>query len=146
MLFRSRWEYHWLHADGRKLITGSVCVETLPGIDPGIVESMRAALRAIIEAKKESERKAKQAAQVAEVVVLHAELRGLIEARWGAKLRYAREVGGWLPPDVYDAVQSASYYRGEMARSRMLKSARGQADCLRTAIRAFKARHDASTG
>lgn len=137
-----RWEYHWLHKDGRKLITGSVCVENLPGISAEILRLMCEALAKILEARKEDERKAKEAARAAEVQAFLAELQGLIDARWGSQLRYAREVGGWLPADVYSAVECARYYREQLSHAKHLKTARGQADCLRAAIKAFRRQYE----
>jgi hypothetical protein len=138
-----RWEYHWTHQDGqRKLVTGSVCVESLPNIDPSIVEAMRASLKAVLEAKAEEARKAKKAQEDARVQALRAELQGLIDQKWGAALRLARESGGgWLPPDIYYKVKESEYYRHELSLSQHLKTARGQAARLEGAIKALKARY-----
>jgi hypothetical protein len=38
-----RYLYHWQHADGRMLVTGSVCVETLADLDPDGVRRIREA-------------------------------------------------------------------------------------------------------
>lgn len=136
-----RWEYHWEHEDRRRLVTGSVCVETLPDIEPATVAAMREALKKLLEARKEAERKAKAAEEDARVAALREELDAMIEKKWGRAIRYARETTGWLPPDIYGAVETSKYYREELSLARYLKTARGKIDRLKRAIEALKKRY-----
>jgi len=136
-----RWEFQWKHEDGRTLVTGSVCVENLPLIDRMIVEAMRAALVKAIQVREEAARKARAASLDAEVDALRTELRGLIEEKFGWAIRSAEAIGSaWIPHDVYSALRTSEYYRCELRRSRTLKTPRGQAECIRSAIRAFRTR------
>jgi hypothetical protein len=138
-----RWMYPWKHKDGlRSLITGSVCVDNLPGINAETVNLMREALNKLLAKRKEAQRKAKDASMTAEVVALREQLSALIEKDFGWALR----IQGWKPPDAYYASMHAAYYRGELYRSKTLKTVRGQRDVLNRAIEALEKRQNESAG
>jgi hypothetical protein len=128
-----RWMYPWKHKDGRSLITGSVCVDNLPGINAETVRMMREALERLLAERKEAERKAHAAEQDAHVAALREELRAKIYAKWGGVIEARRE-GRWLEPSRYNAYCTAEWYLGELARAKRLKSARGKIDCLTQAL------------
>jgi hypothetical protein len=118
-----RYEYHWEHTSGRKLITGSVCVEHLPFVNAATLDSMKADLDALIKRQREDRRKAEQAAQSAEVAALRAKLLGDIDRVYH---RAASWPGGWMPGDVFDEHCRRRELRGIVYKAGTLKTAKGQ--------------------
>ena len=112
-----RYLFHWQHQDGRKLITGSTCVETVPGISETSLEAIQARLEQLRIEKREAERKARDASKNAEVVTLSAALLADIEKRWG----YTKDLtyGYWLAPSDYRA--KTEYRRWVHAVKRVAK-------------------------
>jgi len=127
-----RFEYHWKHTDGRTLITGSVCVEALPGIGEGIVLRMREDLERLNCERKEAARKAKLASEEKTVMECRDRILDRLKERFprGHRLHH-EEVSGWLGADDYGARETYRYWLGLVRASLRLKTPRGQVARLR---------------
>jgi len=123
-----RYEYHWEHTSGRKLITGSVCVEHLPFVNAATLDSMKADLDALLKRQREDRRKAEQAAQSAEVAALRAKLMGDIDRVYHRVVSWP---GGWMPEEVFHQYRKRRDLRCLVQSAGTLKTARGQLRRLR---------------
>lgn len=126
-----RWLFPFTREDGARVLTGSVCVDTVPGLRPGTLDAMQGALKAHLAARREAARKAREATKAAEVQALVAEVDAAIEERFGAILRECAETRGWLSERLYRGQQDARFWKGERVRALRLKSSNGQATRLR---------------
>lgn len=128
-----RWLFIWEHiASNRKLITGSVCVENLPGITESYIEAMRQDLETAIAAKKAAARKAKEAAAQEEVTRLREETLAKIDRVYGWAMRnHEAAQGSWLPGGTYAALQDRRYYKARVQSAGKLKTGRGQINRLK---------------
>ena len=125
-----RYEYHWQHEDGRKAVTGSVCIDYIPGLSVEAVERIKAHAAAIRKAEREARKAAKVAAQVAEVVEVREQAEAALQARWGRELRMT----GWLDAYSYDLRCRACSYRSDIRSAALLKTPAGQLRRLRSVI------------
>jgi hypothetical protein len=133
-----KWLFPWRHKDGSPglVITGSVCVENVPGISPGTVERMKARIKEMEERRKEDVKKARAASEKAEVVAAEAEYEEARQAVFGRallQLKQRRERGatGWMDPELYSEASAIRWYNEKHAAARNLKSANGQAKRIR---------------
>jgi len=121
-----RYLFTWRKA-GRVVITGSVCVETAPGITQELLQAMAAGLARLKEQQAAERARARLVAQDAEVALLLTNLDAAIEQKLGPACR--RWYGGdYAPPRVYAARWRRRNCRAEMARAQRLKT---KAGCLR---------------
>jgi hypothetical protein len=122
-----RWLFPWVHpAHPRaEVITGSVCVDTVPGLSPTSVLLMKTRLEEVLSKRREDERLAREAARAARVQVLRAEVEHLFAQRYGS-LRARRMKGEWLAVgELMDFYQSQRLASALKAAGK-LKSPHGQ--------------------
>ena len=87
-----RYKFLWQHDDGRTMHTGSVCVNTLPGLDQAVLERMRGDLEALRAKAREDAKKAKAARQTQEVQELLALVNHLPAENSGRRMMAASPV------------------------------------------------------
>lgn len=131
-----RWLFIWENTTQihrRTLITGSVCVENLPGITAASIEAMKADLEGALAAKKAAAKKAREAAAQEEVTALREATLAKIERTYGWAIRWRDEnPGEWLASGTYRAIINARDYRGLVRKAGKLKTARGQINRLQS--------------
>lgn len=113
----------------KKLPTGCVCVEQLPGIEPGELAKLQAEIRRIEERKAEAKKKAKAASDTELVQACLRTVRETLEARC-AGIEARRAEGQWLGPEEYDRLQACRTERGELAKAGKLKTPSAQLKAL----------------
>jgi len=110
-----------------KITTGSTCVDTVPYLDPGSVEQMKAKLEELKAKHREDERKARQAAAEATVAKLREELEAKLKRYFGYEyLHQVKMDGGFLSASGYDSLMSCRYWLAKMRQAGNLKSAKMQ--------------------
>lgn len=113
----------------KKLPTGCVCVEQLPGIEPGELAKLQAEIRRIEERKAEAKRKAKAASDSELVQACLRTVKDTLQARC-ASVEERRAQGSWLPPEDYERLNACRFERSEIAKAAQLKSPTGQLRAL----------------
>lgn len=135
------YNFHWVRPrDGRKAITGSVCVKNVPGMTADLLARLAESEAAHKAAAAEAKKAAKKAAETAEIGSLRAEAEEAIRAFWEPFRAEWERLGhpGWLPPAIYHAHERRRVLRGLLWRSATLKTVAGQRRILREAIEAAR--------
>jgi len=129
-----RWLFPWKRKDGKGglVITGSVCVENVPGISPDTIERMRAAIAEMEERRKEDARKSREALAKEDAAAADKEWHEVYEARYGGVRREIEEHGyGYLPQSLYSERSRMLYDKNAHYRALRLKSSKVMAKRLR---------------
>lgn len=132
--------FFWEKEGHCEVVTGCVCVENVPGLDPASVDRIRATIEQLKAEKAEAERQAKAIAETAEVKALLDDFRQLYRLRFRQLISYCERngTGGWLPPDLYADRCAASWFRAKKASALNLTTRRGQISRLRGLIKRLK--------
>jgi hypothetical protein len=131
-----RYLFPWKHPDhDRTVITGSKCVETVPGLSgasiAGILAALDKRIKELAKAKREAAAKIKKAAEAEEVAKLREECEQLFNDRGYRALINLRREGHYLDGVDYNRFQSGIRFRECMGEAARLKSAKGQANRYR---------------
>jgi hypothetical protein len=122
------------------VVTGCVCVENVPGLDPSSVERLHAKIVQLKAEKAEAERRAKEASAAAEVQALLVEFHQIYNLCFAKLLAHIKRngTGGWLDGCLYGERREAAWFREKKASALNLTTRRGQISRLRGLIKRLK--------
>jgi len=123
-----RYICNWEHADGRKVHTGNVCVETVPNLQAEFGMEISSDVKAL--QKKERAQKAQQKLEVARSQA--DEVYALVDKKFGWNIEKYNDTRGWLEGGEYDRLNNWRWYRRQVGAALKMKSAKGISDRLKS--------------
>lgn len=117
--------FPWKHpAHAREVVTGSVCVDAVPGLSPVSVAAMRAAMERIVAKRRAAIAAAKKAGKEAQVAALRAEVEAAILRRYGSNMEAVKV--GYVSSGAFSSAREGYRLMGLVRSACRLKSVAGQ--------------------
>lgn len=117
----------------KKLPTGCVCVEQLPGIQPGELAKLQAEIKRLEAKRAEARKKSKAAADTDLVQACLRKVTETFDARC-RRVEERRAEGQWLPPEDYTKLEDCRDARGEVAKAAKLKTPAAQIKAMSRSV------------
>lgn len=129
-----RYLFPWKHKrTGEVIITGSHCVEQIPGMSPEGLAAIQAQVQGLQADRRMRDAAARDASKGTEAAGIIMEIQELAESIAGDVTAYEEAHGGstYLPNSLYYASSHARAAKYEINRCLHLKSASGKLNCLK---------------